>query len=324
MTAAEVSPAVPEAQVLAGALARILRAGRRKQVAILDRRPLGEGTFHGEVVKCRINGGRPQTLFCKYGNSTDNYSHGHRGGPPYEATVYRRVLRHSRCTLPSFHGCRTDRDAGGTWFVLGFLGDSYRLNHAPDYRQAMPMAAAWIGRFHAEREQALSLRVPRFLKRYDAPYYFGWARRTRRLARPLFDRYPWLPGVCRGYERVVEEMLAAPNVVVHGEYYPKNILLHDGTIVPVDWESAAVGFGEIDVVSLTDNWPKSVARLCEEAYARHRWPGGAPAEFERRLDLARLYVHFRWLGDLPEWTLKSGVFRYQQLRRTAKRLGILT
>jgi aminoglycoside phosphotransferase (APT) family kinase protein len=317
------APGIPESDVLAGTLASVLGAERREHVTILERRALGEGTFHGEVVKYRLARGRPRTLFCKYGNSEDNFGYGHRGGPPYEAAVYHRVLRHSRCTLPTFRGCRTDRDGRGTWLVLEFLEDSYRVNHAPDYRQAMLLASAWIGRFHAEREPALRRRVPRFLKRYDADYYVGWARRTRRLARPLRDRYPWLTDVCKKYESVVEEMLVAPPVVVHGEYYPKNILIHEGTIFPVDWESAAIGFGEIDVVSLTDNWPRSITQPCEEEYARHRWPAGAPVDYQRRLDLARLYVHLRWLGDLPEWTLETSMFRYQQLRRTATRLGLL-
>ena len=83
--------------------------------------------------------------------------------------------------------------------------------------------------------------------------------------------------------------------MIHGEYYPKNILVRDAAILPVDWESAAAGVGEIDLATLTTGWGPAVRSACEGAYVASRWPEGAPHGFERRLDLARMYVRLCWL-----------------------------
>ena len=316
-----VSPPVSEIDNVSYVLARALGARRADSVIVLERRALGEGTFQSEIIKCRVRGGRAITLFCKHGKTQENFGYGHRGGPTYEAAIYRHVLRSSRCTLPVFRG--SHRTGGGTWLVLGFLPDSLRIHVAPDCLESMTQAAAWIGSFQAEQESLLRKRVPPFLKRYDRNYYIGWARRTRRLSGPLHARFPWLVRLCKRYEAVAEEMAGLPQVVVHGEYYPKNILLHKGAIYPVDWESAAIGFGEIDLVCLTDFWSRTIAKQCEIEYARRRWPRGVPPDYQRRLALARLYVHLRWLGDLPDWTLKTELARYPLLYKAAKQLDLV-
>jgi hypothetical protein len=54
---------------------------------------------------------------------------------------------------------------------------------------------------------------------------------------------------------------------------------------------------------------------CEVEYQLARWPNGAPADFFRTLEAARVYVHFRWLGDQPAWTNAPKVsWRFEQLR----------
>jgi hypothetical protein len=70
----------------------------------------------------------------------------------------------------------------------------------------------------------------------------------------------------------------------------------------------------------------AAARICpcEEAYQRARWPEGVPAGFERTLDAARIYLHFRWLGERPDWTIREKtLWRYEHLRAVAERLGLL-
>ena len=114
-----------------------------------------------------------------------------------------------------------------------------------------------------------------------------------------------------------------PTTVIHGEFTPHNVLMRNGHAYPVDWESAAIAIGEIDLVCLTDKWPAHVASQCEREYQSARWPDGAPDDFSYRLDLARLYWNFRWLGDRPEWTTSEKVGpRFEQLRRTAARLDL--
>jgi thiamine kinase-like enzyme len=188
----------------------------------------------------------------------------------------------------------------------------------------MDLAARWIGQFHRVSEERLS-RVPMpFLIRYDAEYYLGWARRTSLFAGRWHQRFPWLRTLCERFEELVVLLLTAPPVLIHGEYYPKNILFSNGIVHPVDWESAAIAAGEIDLAAVTENWPAEVARQCELEYQRVRWPEGSPADFERRLCAARLYLSFRWLGDRPDWTTHQRYLHsFAQLRSAGERLGLI-
>ena len=112
-----------------------------------------------------------------------------------------------------------------------------------------------------------------------------------------------------------------PPTVVHGEFYPENILVREGAIYPIDWESTALAAGEIDLASLTEGWSEDVARDCEEQYRQVRWPGGPPDGFYRRLWTARLYLQFRWLGDHPETDVSE--WRLEALLVAGQRLGLL-
>ncbi len=116
-------------------------------------------------------------------------------------------------------------------------------------------------------------------------------------------------------------MRAAPTVI-HGEYYPLNILVRRGVIYPIDWESAAVAAGEIDLASLTEGWPDGSARACEQVYGQTRWPGGAPRDFPRRLEAARLYLGWRWLGNAGDHPPGEEELWYvEHLRAAGRRLG---
>ncbi len=188
----------------------------------------------------------------------------------------------------------------------------------------MGLAARWIGRFHGAYEERLSHVLMPFLNRYDAEYYLGWAHRTSLFAGHWHRRFPWLSTLCERFEEFVAPLLTPPPTVIHGEYYPKNVLFRGGTVYPVDWESAAVATGEIDLATLTEGWPAEIVRECELEYQRARWPEGSPADFERRLAAARLYLPFRWLGDRPDWTThETALWRFEQLRSAGERLGLI-
>jgi thiamine kinase-like enzyme len=132
-----------------------------------------------------------------------------------------------------------------------------------------------------------------------------------------------LATLCRRFEEVVVTLLEPPAIVIHGEYYPNNILFCQGTIYPVDWEAAAVAMGEIDLASLTEGWPPDFVSEAEAEYRSARWPEGPPADFECKLDAAQLYWLLRWLGDRPEWThQEQALKRFEQLGSLGERLGL--
>lgn len=149
----------------------------------------------------------------------------------------------------------------------------------------------------------------------QAAYFTGWAERTLRQARWRAWDAPWLPALVEHFRRGVAATFDAPLTVVHGEYYPKNILYADGQIRPVDWKSAAIAVGEVDLASLTEGWPEELVAQCERAYVQARWAEGAPSGFALRLCLARMYFHFRWLGreDSSRPTMAANAWRLQGL-----------
>ena len=100
--------------------------------------------------------------------------------------------------------------------------------------------------------------------------------------------------------------------------------MRDGVIYPVDWESAAVGPGEIDLASLTEEWPAETVRRCRARYVADRWPEGEPADFDRTLKAAQMYLHFRWLGNRAQWTQaprQRGTF--ERIKVLATELGVI-
>src|SRR5206468_8444941 len=133
---------------------------------------------------------------------------------------------------------------------------------------------------------------------YDPSHYFGWVKRTQESSEAFEDRFPWLGRLCGHAEKLIAPLLEAAPTVIHGEYDRSNILVRHRHVIPVDWESCAIGPGEIDLAALTEGCrDAALLRQCEEEYLRVHWPSGEPAEFERTLRAARVYLHFRWLGE---------------------------
>jgi hypothetical protein len=315
---------LPDPQTLTAGLTLALRSEGRpaEPVTVLGREPNPyASTFPSEIVTCRLPDGSKRRLFCKYGAGADRGVHGHKGGVPYEAGVYRHLLQPLQARVPALYGAYTEDGTGRTWLICAYLGGSDLLHRKPS---ALSQAARWIGRFHQLSAACLRQAPLPFLNTYTAEYYLGWARRTSTFAKGLRSRYPWLSRLCERFEEAIALLLAPPLPVIHGEYYPGNILLHRGVVYPVDWESAAVAAGEIDLASLTERWSEAAARCCAAAYRRARWARAAPADFGRRLAAARLYLAFRWLGERPDWTTDERIgWRFEELRSAGERAGLI-
>jgi len=303
-------------------------SGTRLPVRVLSRAPVEyKGTYGREVVTCRLNG-REIGLFCKYDPGeavrvkAGHACRGHRGGVGLEARVYRDLLEPLGMPHARFFGAYREAGTGQTWLFLEYLESGHPLTESLEWEAAMLRAARWIGRFHKAAASRTS--VLGSARRYDEGYYLGWMERTLRFAGPHQRRFPWLRTVCERFESVASELAAMPRTVIHGEYYPHHLLLRGGQVHPVDWESAAVAPGQIDLAAQTDGWPDPLVRRCEAAYRRARWPEGGPPDFRRGVDAARLYLSFRWLGDRPEWTQDPDArANFKQIQVSATRLGLL-
>jgi phosphotransferase family enzyme len=265
-------------------------------VTVLRRQPNRfESTFASEIVTCRLGANGKIRVFCKYGTSNFDRAFGHRGGVSYEAAVYSKVLAPLHTSTPRFHGVYKEKRSNQTWLMIEYLKEASR--DVSKTNDAVVHAARWIGRFHAVNEKRISSKQLAFLRTYDTDYYAGWARRAKRLFGRRRTERLWLPDVCAKFEQLIPYLLRARRTVIHGEYYPTNIIYQNGVSRPADWQSAAIAVGQIDLAALTQNWPRRMVNRLTGEYIKARWPTGAPEHFDRLFGIARVYMTLRWLGD---------------------------
>src|ERR1041384_3878561 len=249
------SSLLPDLRTLTCGLTEALGDGNgspQRRVTVLERTlPRFMSTFPNEIVTCRLPNGRKRRVFIKYSAGQGHHCHGHRGDVAYEAEVYQRLLR----GLPAFHpqclGVHNDPQRGDTWLILEYAYRSVRVSDLSFHRstrqpRALADSARWIANFHAAHERSIDQPEFAFLKRYDADYYRGWARRTFEFSRPLRGRFPWLTALRATGDAWFAPLVTAQPTIIHGEFYAKTVLIRKQRLFPVDWESAAVAPGEID------------------------------------------------------------------------------
>jgi thiamine kinase-like enzyme len=95
---------------------------------------------------------------------------------------------------------------------------------------------------------------------------------------------------------IIGTLLESEPTLVHGDFYPANVLLADGAVIPVDWEWAGVGAGELDLAALVDGWSAGTVDACLGDYRQARWSPGGDHGHHERLAAARLFLAARWLG----------------------------
>lgn len=294
-------------------------------VVVLDRRPnVYAASFPTEVLACRLTNQKEVRLFCKYDLGTRDGSHGHRLGVAYEAEVYRELLAATGVSTPRFYGAWTDTTGNQAFLAIEYMNGAHRLNKSPDSSRSVVRAATWLAEFQRLVARR-GLELPRSsTRRQGRDYYLGWSRRAAEYATRAGLPEVELELVREGFERSLDLLTEGELVAVHGELYPDNVLVHRECIRPIDWESAAMAVGEIDLASLVEGWAPDVLDACCAAYAGVRWPDGPPPDFTSRLDMARAYLHFRWIADRSSAPDRiRSAWRAQQLRSIGVRLGFL-
>jgi hypothetical protein len=316
---------LPDDQTLAVGLSSLLQSKgiRKGSLRILSRAPNPHSSsFASEVVTCQLGRGAGIRLLCKYGIRNEGTSYGHRGGVGYEADVYRHVLNPLKLSKPKFFGTYDDPVDGLTWLVVEYIADALRVSKTSG-PTGMRQAARWIARFHAAQQAHLVNNPIPTLTRYQNDYYLGWIHRTEDFVGDLHGQFPWLAKLCNSFSKLVPSIATLPTTVIHGEYSVQNVIVARRTVYPVDWESAAIAFGEIDLATLTDGWPE-IAPDCEREYRTARWPDGVPENFEYTVALARAYVQFRWLGERQAWTRDERVlWRFKDLHEAGRKLRLI-
>jgi len=176
------------------------------------------------------------------------------------------------------------------------------LEHVPgrelyEYRDLEPWgkAAGWFANLHtalAGSAESLAEAVP--LLRHSERFVTRWLHRAlshvgERRLRPVVAVFP----------AVLDRLLALPRTVVHGEAYASNVLVDGDRVCAVDWETAAIGPGLVDLAALTagSGWTDVQRLALCEAYRG----GPVDQEFLADLDACRLQLALQWLGWAQGW-----------------------
>lgn len=187
--------------------------------------------------------------------------------PRREIAVYRHLLATRRLGTAALVAAVDEPELGRHWLFLERVAGR-ELYQVGDFA-AWIAAARWLARLHA-----------------------GWATETADCRLAQFDTHG--------------QLAKLPRTVIHGEFYPSNVLIADsGRVCPVDWETAALGPGLIDVAALATGWGDGDRETLTSCYREELLLAGddAPplAEMLVQLDWCRLHLARRWLAALNHW-----------------------
>jgi hypothetical protein len=230
--------------------------------------------------------------------------------PRREIQVYRWILPHAPRGTATWFGAVTNPTICRYWLFLERV-DGHELRHVGAF-SIWERTARWIARFHRSYPPTRIARLVQTARLlvYDEDFYWLWIERAQRFAarRPLVRRL--VDRIARCYAPVVKRLASLPRTLIHGEFYPCNIVVrrtgHQVRVCPVDWEMAAFGPSLMDLASLTAGWSQREQRALARAY-RAAAPGRMaksvhiPEDFSVDLDCCRLHLAVRMLGWSEAW-----------------------
>jgi Ser/Thr protein kinase RdoA (MazF antagonist) len=231
--------------------------------------------------------------------------------PSREPAVYGSLLSVAPPGPPRCYGSLIDPEHGRHWLFIERV-DGRELVQVGE-RDLWEAAAGWLGTMHRRLGEADGTWAKRGrLIDYDRALYLRWLERASSFARAAGQpksKARSLDWLAVRYAPAIEELLAMPKTVIHGEFYASNVLVSgdasDPRVCPVDWELAGAAPGLIDLAALVSGgWGEEDREAIVSAYRA----AVAPDTFStRQLDLARLHLAVQWLGWAePSWTPPAG------------------
>ena len=285
-------------ELLESALAE--RAGRPVRIAELGMRPLeAASTYPIDRLDVRLDSGERLKLVFKRLTG-----HGGRKGDRREVLVYERLLVGGRFGAPLMYAAVYDEETPRYWLLLEDVGDT-RLRSDPEQLAA---AVRWLGELHgtfAGRERELV--ELDCLGDHDARFYLDLAEASRRNvalggSAAALER---LDSALSGFDATAAWLAQRPRTLVHGDILKHNLLVQPGPrIRPVDWESAAIGVGELDLALLIDGWGRrdraAFLELYRDEVARHAGIEPDAALVEHTLAWCDVVTTLWYLAGWPE------------------------
>ncbi len=311
--------------------------GVRRRLVQLERRPSDYGSsFLLEELEVVLENGQRLSLMFKDVSPCAMLADARQVKPWFlceplrEITAYREILGHAELGTATFYGAITEPRIGRFWILLERV-PGVPLWQVGDF-ESWKQVARWLARAH----HRLARLVPegdelRSLLRYDGEFYRLWPSRALRLA-SAESRHE-IKRIAARYDVVVERLLELPVTLIHGEFFPSNVLVQETAsglrICAIDWEMAGSGPGLLDLAALTGgNWTdEQKDALASSYYQELVAGGGCPLQqdiFRSGLDACRLHLCMQWLGWSRSWSPPPEHARnwLAEARELAERLGL--
>lgn len=294
--------------VLSEGISRI--RGEPKIVQQLYRQPFsGNSSFSTEKIRVRLEDGEWLDLFFKDLNPAGLLDEARiirevgLERSRREILMYRDILPQLHLDTPKLYGCRLDSNNDLYWLFLENTGPK-RLSRLGDFSLWVD-AAGWAARLHAVHGHDLQARTD-FLPRYDTICFTDCARKLEHRLVKFNARQQYLiTKALDRYYRILGDLCALPQHLIHGEFFGKNIMIRPGkgdeTIAVIDWETAAFGPRCIDLVSITaGRWtPEQRAAMCKAYIFQYEAETRRQIEMDdliRELEAVALYRSLWWLS----------------------------
>ena len=225
-----------------------------------------------------------------------------------ELAVYRDILAGAGLATPALIG-GWDGDADGNGVMVLERVQGSPLAEIGDFA-VWEAAARWLARMHAKFAAAPprnhpSVDGPTSLVRYDQDQLGTLGRRgLARAAEQRLGTAELLVALGGRHEYALRALASATRTLVHGDFYPSNIVVAGKRIAVVDWELAGVGPGVLDLAALAAGWSGEQRYELLRAYhqaAAAMEPRETFTALVRRVELASLHLALRWVGAAPAW-----------------------
>jgi N-acetylmuramate 1-kinase len=192
------------------------------------------------------------------------------------------------------------------------LGAATADEHDALYRQAV----SFIAQLQRRGEELRSDAYPSYKVAFDTDklsweleFFYKFFLKQYRGASPSLAVQQALS---REWSAIIEELAGEPRVLCHRDYHSRNLMLHAGSLVIIDFQDARLGPSTYDLVSLLrDSYVDLPSRNVDDliAYFLALQAGSAgvspdaAAEFRRRFDVMALQRNLKALGTFGYQTV---------------------
>jgi aminoglycoside phosphotransferase (APT) family kinase protein len=287
--------------------------GRKRQIVELEHEPSSYGSsFTLEDVVATLDDGTSLELIFKDLSADALATNARKAKPLFlydplrEIETYRAILAPAQLGTPTCYGAVVDHERLRYWLFLEKVAGVplWQMGELATWQAV----AVWLARMHHLFAAKVQERLQtKHLVRCDADFYRLWLQRAVAFACEA-DRTETSRGLAwlaRHHDAVVERLISLPVTLIHGEFYPSNVLIREQPgfrrVCPIDWERTAVGAGLMDLAALTAGEWRDEDRVAVALAYREAQDGlggcpSAEAEFLESLAYCRLQLAVQSLG----------------------------